>query len=56
MIVPAYQVVCDGCGIFFYISNLANKKELADELTARGWLVKGLCSEVYCPEGCAGLD
>lgn len=52
MVTPVYEVACDSCGTMEYISGVNNKKELATELEARGYIVKGNCKQVFCDEQC----
>jgi hypothetical protein len=52
-VIPVYEVVCDCCGMADYIHGCSNKKELAVELTARGYIVKGNCTSIFCDENCA---
>lgn len=49
---PVYEVVCDCCGMADYIHGVSNKKELATELVARGYIVVGNCKTIFCDEVC----
>lgn len=53
MVAPVYEVICDCCAEGEYIGEVLNKSELADELTARGYIVLGNCKTVFCSEECA---
>ena len=49
---PVYEVVCDCCGMADYIHGCNNKKQLAVELIARGYIVKSNCRLIFCDESC----
>ncbi len=56
MINFVYEAVCDGCTMHIdYVAGCQNKEELATELQARGYVVKGKCTEVYHDVVCEGI-
>lgn len=52
MINHVYEVKCDTCGMADYVHGIQNKVELKEELIARGYVVIGPLSYLFCDESC----